>query len=62
MWSRHSRRAVLTHRSANACAFGDRIGVLMIFTLKGALTEIRPLSWSLSRHAANSWGGGVLGG
>ncbi len=30
--SRHSVRTVLTHRSANAFAFGARIGVLRMFT------------------------------
>jgi len=31
-WSRHSRRAVLTQRSAKAFAFGARIGVLITRT------------------------------
>jgi hypothetical protein len=32
-----------------------------ILGMKGALTEIRPLTWSLSRSAANSWSGVTSG-
>ncbi len=44
-------------RSARTVA-GSYVSTVWLGIVKGALIEIRALTWSLSRPAANSWGGG----
>jgi hypothetical protein len=45
-------------RRSGLCSAATAWGPLHDEGVKGALIEFRPLTWSLSKPAANSWGGG----